>query len=122
MKSDIMYDRLEKMRGVALTEEEKYEIDMWGRGRALAQIVVTEGYQEVLNILQSYAGDAVERSMLIVPGDNEEILAQHAVAFTATKIYSNFISDVAKAVEASRTTPEVVKLGFKSGPVPVESN
>jgi hypothetical protein len=122
MQSNILYDRLEQMRGIPLLEEEKHEIDMWNRGRALAQIFPTEGYQEVLAILQSYATDQIEKLVNTDVADKDNILAFHAMAHTAGKIFSNFVQDVAAAVEASRTTPDCVKQGLKAGPVPVESN
>jgi hypothetical protein len=122
MKSDLMFDRLEKMRGIPLADEEKHEIDMWNRGRALAQIFPTEGYQEILAILESYASDQLQKLVSTDPVATEDILAYHAMAHAASKIYNNFIQDVNAAVEASRRTPECVKQGLKTGPVPVESN
>jgi hypothetical protein len=122
MKIDLMLDRLETMRKQPLTDEEKHEVNLWNKGRALSQIIVTEGWEVVLEMLQSYAGDAIEQLMKIVPGDDKEVVFQHAVAYAAGKIYTNFISDANQAVEASRVTPGCVKEGLKAGPAPVESS
>ena len=122
MKSDMMFDRLEKMRGVELSSEEKHEINLWNKGRALNQIIVTEGWQVVLEILASYAGDATEKLVSTDPAETKEVLANHAIAFAAGRIYSNFVGDVNSAVEASRITPDCVKQGLRAGPAPVESS
>jgi hypothetical protein len=121
MQSEVAYNRIEKMRGEELTPEEKYEIDQYFRGRALSQITVTEGYQEILSMLQSYVVDAVEKLVAVDPAETTEVLAFHAVAYAASKIHSKFQQDVNAAVDASRTTPSAIKQFAKAAPVPAGS-
>lgn len=123
MQTDLMVDRLEKMANRPLNDEEKYSVDQWYKGRALAQIAITDGWQIAIDMLKSYAADMAEACMNTDPADKENILANHAMAHAAGKIYTLFQQDVNKAIEASRTTPDVVKEGFKRGsPAPAEAS
>ena len=113
MNSAVMYDRVETMRGFPLSDEEKYEIEMWGKGRALQAIVGTEGWQVVLEILQNYAADALQKLVSTDPSKKDDVLAEHAVAFVAGRICNNFIQDATKAIEASKITPVSIKEGLR---------
>lgn len=121
MNADLLFERIEKTRGIELSPEEKYEIDQWGRGRALAQIRPTEGWQEILAMLGSYAGRMTEDCINTDPSNTKEVLANHAMAHCASRIFKLFQEDADAAIEASRTTPDCVKEGLKRGPTPVES-
>ena len=121
MDASVMFDRVESARGFPLTDEEKHEISMWGKGRALNGVVATEGWQVILEMLQSYAADALQRLVNTDPKQKEDVLAEHCVAFTAGKIYNNFVQDAQAAIDASVKTPDVIKDGLKRGPAPPES-
>lgn len=113
---------LENLRGTELDPEEQAEIDEWNKGRQLSQIIVMPGWQVVLEMLASYAADANRRLTTTDPKDKDDVLAQHAVVFAATRIFNNFVEDVQSAVLKSRKMPETVRDGLrKVSPAPPES-
>jgi hypothetical protein len=113
---------LEAIRGAELDPEEYSEIDEWNKGRALTQMVVLPGWQVILEMLASYAADSSRRLNATDPKNRDEVLAEHAVTFAATRIYHNFVNDVASAIEKARATPTVIKDGLrKVSPAPPES-
>lgn len=120
MNAEIMFDRVETARGFPLTDEEKHEIEMWGKGRALQAIVGTEGWQVVLEMLQNYAADALQRLVSTDPARKEDVLAEHAVAFAAGRICNSFVQDATAAVDASKITPASIKEGLKRSSAPPE--
>jgi len=113
---------LEAIRGQELDPEELSEIDLWNKGRALAQIVGMPGWRVILEMLASYAADSARRLHATDPKDTEDILAEHAITYTTTRICNLLVDDVQKAVDSARKTPNVVKDGLrKVSPAPPES-
>jgi hypothetical protein len=116
-----MIRTLEALRGQELDPEEQGEIDEWNKGRALAQMVVMPGWRVVLEMLASYAANSSRKLNATDPKNRDEVLAEHAVTFAATRIYYSFLEDVGSAVEKSRTTPPVIKDGLRRvSPAPPE--
>ena len=114
--------QLEALRGGELTPEEKNEIVLWEKGRALAHQINAPGWDVVLEMLQSYATNEIATLARTDPSKKEEVLAAHAVFFAANGIFVRFQEDVQAAIDASRRTPEALKQGFRRAmPVPPES-
>lgn len=105
---------LETIQGRELEPEDLGDIQEWNKGRALAQIVATPGWTVILEILASYPADAMRKLSSIDPKEKDEVAAQHAVFYCSSRIYNNFVEDVANAVEKARSTPRVVKQGLKA--------
>lgn len=114
--------KLETINGRNLGEEEQYQIDAWQKGRELAHIVNSPGWDVVLEILGSYAAKEAQRLLSTDPANKDEVLAAHAIAYAATRVYALFVEDAQNLIIASASVPEVVKEGLKrSSPVPPES-
>lgn len=111
---------LEEINSRKLDETEQYDIELWQRGRALAHCVNSQGWEVVIDLLRGYADKEAVRLISIDPGDREAVLAAHAVAYAAGRIYTIFVEDVANLVQRSQAVPTVVREGLKS-PVPPES-
>jgi hypothetical protein len=92
-----------------LTEEEQYNLSMWEKGRALAQIRVLPGYDVILEMLQSYVAKAAKEVTQLDPKDKDEINAASTVLIVANQLVTKFQQDVEAAVEAARKPPEVIK-------------
>lgn len=118
---DQLISNLEARRGQEFTDEQRGEIELWSKGRALAQIVGFYGWEVAMEMLSQYVVDATERLVATDPGDEKERNAQHAIAHAASKIVRMFREDVLNAINASQKTPDVVKLGARGGEVPPES-
>ncbi len=115
-------ETLEALRGSELDAEELGEIDQWNKGRALMQLVVTPGWNVVLEMLSSYAGNSMHKLASIDPKNKEDVVAEHAVFYAASKIYNLFVEDVQSAIERAKITPGVIKDGLrKVSPAPPES-
>lgn len=114
-------EQLERNNGKPLEEEERAEVELWQKGRALSHQVNAPGWDVVLEILQNYVTQNINQILNTDPGNKDEVLATHAVAFAASRIYRLFREDVANAIEASKRTPECLKEGLrKVSPVPPE--
>lgn len=120
--SNELTKQLETINGRGLEGDELYDIDQWQKGRALAHVVNSPGWDVVLEILSSYATKEAERLVNTDPGNKDAVLAAHATAFAAGRIYTLFVEDANNLVTASNHVPNVVKEGLKrSSPVPPES-
>src|SRR5258708_39213572 len=117
---EMMIERLESVRG-PLTEDEKDELILWDKGRALLQITSLNGYEVVLEILQSYAEKAIQQLIATDPANRDEVLANQSVAFASNKMFRNFAEDVNNAITASAKTPEFLKQQVRSA-APVETS
>ena len=115
----LMVDRVEGGLGRALTDEERFEITMWDRGRTLAQVINTEAWEILLDTIKSYVDGATEALLRLSPGD-ANVKEAHAVAFALSDFYQKFQQDVNQAVTTSTVTPAVLKAAVRS-PVPLES-
>ena len=99
---------IETARGSGLTPEEKGEIDLWQKGKALQQLSGFYGWDVLLEMLQSYPAHAVKQLLAVSPGDNERIIAAHAVAYALSDFYDKFIQDVQSAIDGAKA-PEFAK-------------
>lgn len=114
---------IETAKQEALSQDEIDEIELWEKGRALAQLTSQYGWEVALEMLKSYVTDQIENLMNTDPGNRDEVQACHAVAFAANRVYNTFIQDVQNAVRASSETPECIKANSKriKTAVPLES-
>lgn len=113
---------IEKSNGKLLTDEERAEIELWEKGRALLHQVNGPGWNVVLEMLQSYVTQHVNSLMALDPVQKDEVAATHAVMYAAGRIFRLFQEDVQSAIDAARHTPEVLKQGLRrTSPVPPES-
>jgi len=99
--------------GIELTDEERYEIDLYNRGRDLAHLVPSPGWDTALAMLQSYPANAVRDLMGLAPGD-PAVETAHAAASGAAQVVAHFIQDVQNAVDASRQMPDALKKGLRA--------
>lgn len=108
--------------GRPLTPEEEFEVQQWQNGRELQQLVQQPGWEIIVNMLKAYSDGAAERLLGTDPGDVDEVRAAHAAAFAAYRIFNLFKQDVERAIEASKTVPDIVRFGAKKfSEVPPES-
>jgi len=114
-------NQIEAMSG-SVDPAQRDEVELWLKGRALASVVNSNGWDVVLEILQGYASQEVDRLMNTDPGEKDKVFAAHAVAYAASRIYKLFVEDVNNCIRASINTPEVVRKTFQqASPVPPES-
>lgn len=121
MAESLMVDRIQGSLGHELTPEDKYEVELWERGRTLAQVINTEAYKILVDTLKEYADKAVGALLQIPPG-SESVPEAHAAAYALTDLCVKFQEDVRNAVNSSMTTPAVLKRVARTiSPVPPES-
>ena len=119
---DAIVHDIEQSIGRPMSEADRDEILLWRRGRDLAAIVRNPGWETVLEMIQSYAVKSLADAMKIKPGDNDRVLAAHAVAYALNDLNDKFIQDVEAAIQASRTIPEAMRTGGQAvTPGPIES-
>lgn len=112
---------IEALNGKALSSEEQAEIELWQKGRALAHQVNSPGWDVVLEILSSYAKSEAESLVRTDPSDTQKVLAAHAVAFAAHRIFSLFCEDVQRCIDSSQHTPNAITDGLRHLPIPPQS-
>ena len=118
--SPSLVDGLEAV-GQTLTDQERYDVELWERGKALANIVNSFGWDVILDTLKGYEDSAVERLKRIDPAKRDDVLAEHAVMYAAARIYADFVNSVDEAIQASQKAPPALKKGIKKLGQPVES-
>src|SRR5437660_4261202 len=92
--SEVMVDRLRGLLNRDLTEDETTSIYHWQKGRALQQTLATAGWEVVVEMLQSYAETAIQDLLSTDPANERNVIANHAVAFAANRIFRLFLDDV----------------------------
>jgi hypothetical protein len=91
------------------SQEDKRDVQLWLKGRALASLVNTDGWDVVKEMLQSYARSALEGLIEIHPAEKDKVSAAHAIAFAVNDLILKLFQDIGTAVENSRTTPQSLK-------------
>jgi hypothetical protein len=100
--------------GRQLDEREQADLDLYFKGRALANIVPTEGWDIAMQTLAQIRNDCVETLLRTKPGDNEQVLAAHGVAYGASEMYLEFVNAIQAAINAQypefveTTSPEII--------------
>lgn len=118
---DSLVEKLETVNNKPLSGDERDEVERWRKGRALAFVVNTEGWDVIREMLQSYATQEIDRLLAVDPGNRDEVMAAHATAFAANRIYTLFLDDVQQCIASTRT-PEIVRqTATRLSPVPPES-
>lgn len=121
MAESLMISRIEGSIGRELTPEEKYEVEIWDRGRTLAQVINTEAYTILMDTLRTYADRATYDLLKLSPG-SEHVKEAHAAAYALNDLVVKFQADVKTAVDNSMVTPAVLKNAARmASPVPPES-
>jgi hypothetical protein len=121
MAESLMVERVETSLGRTLTDEERFEVELWDRGRTLAQVVHTEAYIILIDTLRSYADRSTHDLLKLSPG-SEHVKEAHAAAYALNDLFVKFQEDINSAVTNSMTTPSVLKNAARmSSPVPPES-
>jgi hypothetical protein len=116
-----MVERIESSLGRTLTEEERFEVELWDRGRTLAQVIHTEAYTILIATLKSYADRATYDLLKLSPG-SDHVKEAHAAAYALNDLFVKFQEDINQAVTNSMTTPSVLKNAARlASPVPPES-
>jgi hypothetical protein len=110
-----------ELSGEPISEEEKNEIELYQKGRALGHMVQFEGWEVITQMLRSYAEGATRQLVTKIPPGSPEVVAAHAAAHAANEVVNNFFYDVDRAIEASRTTPAVLKRAHRAIVGPTES-
>jgi hypothetical protein len=118
-QDSMMISRLENILQRPLEPEEQEDVKTWEQGRALSQIVNTEGWEILCEALQSYADDATAQLLRMRPGD-KNVPEAHAAAYALTQLCFKFKENIYNAINMQ--TPDVVRQGARmSSPVPPES-
>lgn len=114
-----MVDRVEASLGRTLTDEERFEVELWDKGRTLAQVIHTEAYTILIDTLKSYADRATYDLLKLSPG-SEHVKEAHAAAYALNDLAVKFPEDVNRAVNTP--TPVFLKNAARMmSPVPPES-
>lgn len=108
--AEYIIGQLEDIFQRPLTDEEKFEITLWQKGKALQQISNFHGWQVAIDTLKQYPQQLYEDLMNTAPGDKDLIAAKHAAAYGSNETYRLFLQDIQTAIDAP--TPEIVKEGF----------
>ena len=104
-------EQLEGIFNRPLTDEEKFEITLWQKGKALQSLLNFEyGWQVAIDTLKQYPQQLYEDLMETAPGDKDLIAAKHAAAYGSNETYRRFVQDIQAAI--STPMPEIVKQGF----------
>ena len=111
--SEQYIERIEQLRGKELNPEQRAEIDLWQKGKALAQIVGTEGWEIAQDTLNEFPKDLTEQLLSTSPADRDAVLATHAAAYAATMIIRNYRRAILEALEAAQKMPDTIKTGLK---------
>lgn len=110
--------KLEQLLERQITDEESAEIELWEKGRLLAQLVGTPAWDVVLEMLASYTANSLRDLAKTSPADDQHVKAMHSIAYSAQSIYNNFIEDVQAAIEAAKKPPKVISDQIKAvGPI-----
>lgn len=120
VNSDVAFSRVEALLNRPLTEEEQAEIDLWNKGKALAQVVNFPGWEVAMATLESFAQDTSETVLDMTPGD-PAVPTAHAAAYAARQIAFKFKQSIQNAIDASHQTPSAMIEAFQNSEVPVES-
>ena len=119
MAESLMISRIESSFGRELTEEERAEVELWDKGRTLAQVIHTEAYTILIDTLKSYADRATYDLLKLSPGD-EHVKEAHAAAYALNDLAVKFPEDIMRAV--NMPTPALLKNAARmTSPVPPES-
>lgn len=106
--ADAISRLIETTRGAGLNDEERGQIELWQKGKALQQLTSVYGWEVLLEMMQSYPQDAIRQLLIVPPGDNDRVIAAHAVAYALNDFYTKFIEDVNNAIENGKA-PDFVK-------------
>lgn len=119
--ADEIISRLENLRGVPVTDEERYEVEQWEKGRVLAPLVMHPGWDTAIGILRGQAERAVVDLLNTTPTDVDAVRAAHAVAYATNSTFQSFLILIDSAIQASKSTPRVIQDGYRSAtPVPYD--
>jgi hypothetical protein len=102
-------EKISEVLNRQLDEQELSEIQLWEKGRQLAQIVMLPGWQVALEMLQTYPMHALQDLAMTDPSAKDEIAINHSIAFVGNRILVRFQEDVAAAIEAAKQPPPAVK-------------
>jgi hypothetical protein len=117
-QESMMIERIQSALGRVLTDEEKYEVVLWDKGRTLAPHIQTESWQIILDSIKNYVDEAAEALVVLSPG-SPTLKEAHAVAYAMKTFYIKFQEDIFRAVNAP--TPTVLKRALRNSEVPPES-
>jgi hypothetical protein len=115
---NMMVERVEAAFGRVLTEDEKYEVLLWDRGRTLAPHVQTESWTVILRTIKNYVEDAAEALIDMKPGD-PLLTETHAMAYVLDTFYKKFQEDIFRAINAPM--PQCLRKAVTNSQVPPES-
>lgn len=120
--ADEIVTNIEQQRQQPLTDEERAEVALWGRGRNLVGVIGSAGWDEITEMWATYREKAFDDLVRTDPAKTEDVLANHAVAYAVDRLISVFLGDVQEAVEASKTTPAAMRQALmRASDVPPES-
>lgn len=114
--------KIEALRQSPLTEEERGELDLWDKGRALKELTGFYGWEVLLEMWKDYKQSAVDHLLATDPAQRDEAAVSHAIAWAINRQINIFLEDVGRAIEASKQSPSAMKLALlKASEVPPES-
>lgn len=117
-----MAEGIEMVSGKPLTDEERQEVELWELGRIWGQVYGTQLWDTIVDTLSNYVEDAKNRVAGTDPRDRDEVCAEQAILYASNRLRNIFIEDVTRAIEATKTIPDVVKRGLRAiKPGPPES-
>lgn len=115
MTNQTLIDQIVKYCNRDLREEERIAVEWWVKGRSLAPLMESDGFQVVMEILESYAATD-ERRLLNLPAGDPAVVAAHAAATTSRVNLARLKEDMAAAIDAAKDVPEVVKEAYRGMP------
>jgi len=111
-------EQIERLNDTPLSDEQRYELELWNRGRALQQIHGGFGWDVIEEIHQEIMQYEIEKLMNTHPEQVDAVRAQHAIAFAKVDFVREFKAKVQEAL--NQGLPETMKQQIRT-PAPPES-
>lgn len=112
--------KIEELSGQTLDDEQRYEIELWQRGRTLGHCP-PHVREEIQTMLEGYVRDYGDACIAQDGADREAVIAKHARANAAADLLSRFEREFEYALQVAAKTPDTVKYGLRQSQVPPES-
>lgn len=114
VENDQLVEQVESALRRPLEEHERAEVELWRKGRSLSGLLNSPAWETLQATIAEYPRQATEDLRRLKPGDNDRILAAHAVAYALNEFHEHLQQDLQAAIDASERTPEVVRLAAKA--------
>lgn len=109
VENDQLVEQVESALRRELEEHERQEVELWRRGRSLSGLINSPAWETLQATIAEYPRQAIDDLLRVKPGDNDRVLAAHAVAYALNEFHEHLQQDLQAAIDASDRTPDVVR-------------